>query len=322
MFRNTRMRIYITLIILLFATIIFAQNDGLNKTDGNGIRIGKWLIYLDAELKTVSVADSSTYYKVINYVSGRPIGYVNFYYNSGKLYFQTPVKSIDPDVYSDGEIKYFAQNGDVLRILTYLNGSLNGPADYFFPDGKPQFHGSYTDNKRTGVWKQWDRDGQYGIGGYDNDVSEGKWTFYYADGSLKAEGKFRRGKQTGIWTEYRDNGDIAEGNYAEGIPDGTWVCRYKNDKPCFYGSYRLGKKNGFWKEWDLLGQLRQGNYIDDIQDGIWSFFNSQGNKVTEGTYLNGNQDGEWRKYDSVGNIIETKLYKDGAEVKIDEIQTN
>jgi len=111
----------------------------------------------------------------------------------------------------DGEIKYFAPNGDILRILSYQNGMLNGQADYFYPDGKPQFHGNYTDDKRSGVWKEWDEDGKYGIGSYDDDIPEGKWTFYYADGSVKSEGKFHKGKQTGVWTEYRENGDIAEG---------------------------------------------------------------------------------------------------------------
>jgi len=322
MFRIVSKIIMVCAILTVFCVAINAQNGAINKTDTSEARVGKWVIYLDSQLNSVSTADSANYLKVINYVTGKPIGFVNYYYKSGKLYFQTPVKSIDPDVYADGEIKYFAENGDKLRVLTYQNNMLNGPADFFYPDGKPKIHGSYTDDKRSGIWKQWDEDGKYGIGGYENDISEGKWTFYYADGSLRSEGKFHKGKQSGIWTEYRENGDVAEGNYINGLPDGTWVCRYKNDKPCFYGSYRLGKKNGFWKEWDFMGQLQQGNYVDDVQDGIWSYHNAQGIKISEGSYLNGKQDGEWRKYDTIGNIIDTALYKDGEKVQINETPTD
>lgn len=316
--------IYIILILIVFISAIQAQIDAPNKTDASGVRIGKWMLLLNSDLQTTENADSAAYYKVINYVSGKAIGFVNYYYKSGKQYFQTPVKSIDPDVYTDGEIKYFNPNGDVIRVLSYQNGLLNGQADYYYPDGKPHFHGIYTDGQRTGVWKQWDIDGKYGIGSFKEEVPEGSWTFYYADGSLRSAGRFHLGKKNGIWTEYSENGDIAEGNYLDGLTDGTWICRYKNNKPCFYGSYRLGKMNGFWKEWNILGQLSQGNYIDDVRDGTWTFLDAQGNKTSEGTYLAGKQDGEWRKYDNIGNIIETSLFKDGVkvEVPVGEIQSN
>lgn len=316
--------IYTILSLIAVALVLNAQNDYPNKTDANGARIGKWIVQLDKDLRAIENPDSAYYYKTINYVSGKAIGFVNYYYKTGQLYFQTPVKSIDPDIYTDGEIKYYNPKGDLIKVLSYQNGLLNGQADYYYPDGKPKYHGMFTDGKKTGVWKQWDIDGKYGIGSFKEDIPDGKWTFYYADGSLKSEGKFHNGQKNGIWTEYRENGDVAEGNYINGLADGTWVCRYKNNKPCFYGSYKLGKMNGFWKEWNLLGQLSQGNYIDDVKDGLWSFFDTQGNKTTEGTYLNGKQDGEWRKYDNIGNVIDTSLYKDGikVEVPVNEIPGN
>ncbi len=321
-YKMTRNTLLALIILVIYTLVLNAQNNVTNKTDANGTRTGKWILPLDKDLNTIVSADSEAYHKVITYVTGKPIGFVNYYYKSGKLFFQTPVKSIDPDVYTDGEIKFFTPAGNVLKVLSYQNGRLNGQADYFYPDGKPLFHGNYIDDKKSGVWKQWEENGQYGIGSFKDELPDGKWTFYYTDGSLKSEGKFHNGKQTGVWTEYRENGDVAEGNYTDGIPDGTWVCNYNNDKPLFYGSYRMGKKNGFWKEWDLIGQLSQGNYIDDIQDGVWTMFDTQGNKLIESTYLKGKQDGEWKRFDNIGNVIETKMFKDGQEVIINEIQGN
>ncbi len=312
---SMRKSITLFIIIIMVCLVIPVRLIAINSTDGKGTRVGKWIIYLDKNLTTTQDSIHYPYYKVANYVSGRPIGYVNYYYKSGKLYFQTPVRSLDPDVYVDGEVKYFSENGDKLKVLNYYMGQLEGPAVYYYPDGKPQFQGNFTDGKRSGIWKQWDKDGNYGIGSYANDVPEGQWTFYYADGSLKSEGRFHNGVQTGVWAEYRENGDIAEGSFTNGKPDGTWVCRYKNEKPCFIGSYSNGLRDGFWQEWDIMGRLSKGSYINDKKEGAWVLLDAYGNKLIEGNYLSGKEEGTWNRYDNLGNIIETSLYKDGEKIK-------
>jgi antitoxin component YwqK of YwqJK toxin-antitoxin module len=303
------------LLVLLNVFSLPAQMIAPNQADSNANRIGKWLFYLDGNLTVTRDSSNFTYYKVVNYVSGRPIGFVNYYYKSGKMYFQTPVKSLDPDLYSDGEIKYFSENGEKLKTITYQNGILNGLAQEFFPDGKLQLQGNYTDGKKSGIWKQWDQDGKYGIGSFDNDVPEGKWIFYYADGALKSEGKFRNGAQTGVWTEYTEKGDVSEGTYLNGLPEGTWVCKYKNNKPCYIGSFNKGIKEGYWQEWDVLGSLSKGNYVNDSKDGTWTIMDPNGNKLIEGNYLNGKEDGTWKRFDAVGNVIESITYRNGEVIR-------
>lgn len=308
---------YSTLLyILLFSVLcLSAQSQDFNNVDSGGNRIGKWIFYLDVDLNPVPETDSYSYYKVVNYVSGRPIGYVNYYYRSGRLYFQTPVKSIDPDIYVDGEIRFFSETGERIRILNYQNGMLNGPAIYYYEDGSPQMQGMYTDDVKTGLWKQWDSDASYGIGEFLDDIPDGRWTFYYPDGSIRSEGKFYNGLQSGVWIEYRETGEIAEGTYANGLPEGTWVCRYRNEKPCFMGSFKKGMKDGFWQEWDAQGRLSRGNYVDDLKDGIWTMYNAQGRKIMEGNFILGKEDGRWIKYDNMGNIIESLFYRDGVVVR-------
>jgi antitoxin component YwqK of YwqJK toxin-antitoxin module len=314
-----RIKYYILIVLALmqFNLIITlnAQTKYQNLADANGNKIGKWIFFLDKDLAVTDDSVSYHFYKVVNFVSGRPIGYVNYYYKTGKLYFQTPLKSINPDVYTDGEIKYFAENGDKLMELNYQNGQLNGHASYYFPDGKLQTIGNYTDGIKSGVWKLWDQAGNYGIGTYFNDKQHGKWTFYDVNGNIKSEGKFHNGIQSGIWSEYRESGEIAEGSYVNGLPDGTWVCQYKNQKPCFIGGYKKGIKEGFWKEWDMLGRLSQGNYTNNQRDGIWTLFDASGNKIMEGMYANGLEDGQWNTFDLIGNIIETKTFIKGQKVE-------
>jgi antitoxin component YwqK of YwqJK toxin-antitoxin module len=306
-------------IFLVFMALYFvripAQNTTSSLADDTNNRTGRWVFYLDADLNASPDSLNFTYTKVVNYVSGRPIGFVNYYYKSGKLYFQTPVKSLDPDIFSDGEIRYFSENGDKLKTVNYLNGMLNGMAEEYFPDGKLKKQGLYTDGQKSGIWKQWEQDGKYGIGSFENDVPEGKWTFYYADGAIKSVGKFKDGIQSGVWTEYSATGDIAEGTYLNGLPEGTWVSRYKNDKPRYIGSFNKGLKEGYWQEWDALGSLSKGNYLNDARDASWTILDSNGNKLAEGNYLNGKEDGIWKRFDAVGNVIETILYQNGVLLK-------
>jgi len=307
-------------ICMLIATMVVctglsAQLSAPNLTESNGNRVGKWIFCLDENLNEITDSTDCTYYKVVNYVTGRPIGFVNYYYKSGKMYFQTPVRSLNPDVYSDGEIRFFSESGDKIKTITYQNGVENGLAVYYYSDGKEQLQGNYTDGKKSGIWKQWDPDGKYGIGSFANDLPEGKWTFYYADGSLRSEGKFHNGIQSGVWTEYTETGDTAEGTYLNGLPEGTWVCQYKNKKPCYIGSYSKGLKDGFWQEWDIMGRLSRGSYLNDAREGTWTLLDPNGNKLMEGNYSNGKEEGPWKRFDKAGNVVETIQFQNGVRIK-------
>jgi uncharacterized protein len=302
------------IVVLAFCSAGWAVSQGLNSSDADGKRIGKWVIALDKGLNETEDSLNISYYKIANYVSGKAIGFVNYHYKSGKIYFQTPLKSSNPDVYTDGEIKFFSEPGIIIRSLNYIDGKLNGQAIYYYPDGKPQLQGNFTDNVRTGIWKQWNQNGGYGIGAFENEKPEGKWTFYYEDGSVQSEGKFHEGVQAGLWTEIRENGDTAIGIYLNGFPEGEWNCQFKNGKPCYQGSYIKGKREGSWKEWNVIGEMSQGSYANDKKTGNWKFFNQEGIKTMEGNYLDDLEDGEWVKYDSMGNVIESKSYSNGMEL--------
>lgn len=296
-------------------TYLAAQANEYNNIDENGNRVGKWMFYLDNDLSAVEDSTDYAYQKIVSYVSGRAIGYVNYYYKSGKLYFQTPVKSLDPDVYSDGEIRYFAETGEKIQVLNYHNGMLNGKAEYYYPDGSLYLQGNYAENVRTGRWKQWDTEGGYGIGAFSAEKPEGNWTFYHSDGSVKAEGRFQNGIKIGVWVEYSDRGEIAEGNYTEGHRDGTWVCRYWNEKPCYIGSYRQGQKDGFWQEWDASGRLSKGTYSNGLREGTWVTLNTGGRKILQGNYVKGIEEGLWLRFDNLGNEIEKTLYENGFPIR-------
>jgi len=303
--------IFIGLALLLCSQFAWGQNASINQRDKSGLPTGKWIFFLDNELKPIADSVNYVYYKTVNFTDGVPKGFVNYYYKSGKLYFQTTVVSLNPDMYSDGKITFYSESGEKIKELTYAQGNLNGWAVYYFPDGKIRMEGNYLENKKSGIWKQWNEDGSYSLGNYDNDIPEGGWTYYSAKGELQAEGKLHNGKRTGKWFLYGEGGEREEGSYLSGKREGNWLGFYSDGTPYFQGSYKQDEREGLWKEWSPAGELSQGNYAQNLRTGLWTFYDPKGKKISEGNYLNGKKDGQWLHYNSAGQIVKTETYKDG-----------
>jgi len=304
--RKSDKRILRTVLLLTFTILLQANTvNPNNQTDADGKRTGRWVIALDKDLQPGADSLKSPFYKTVNYVQGKPTGFVNYFYRSGRLHFQAQVTSTDPDVFTDGTIKYYSESGEIQKVLTYIHNKLNGEAAFYYPDGKPQRQGYYTDDRKTGVWKEWDKSGNYGIGAYSNDQPDGAWIYYKADGSLLSEGRFRKGLKTGKWTEYLPDGRIETGSYQRGAKQGAWSCLDAKGQPCYEGAYANNQKSGFWKEWSAEGELARGEYRNGKREGTWTFFRPGGSKAMEGSYTDGLQTGVWNRFNKLGTITET-----------------
>jgi antitoxin component YwqK of YwqJK toxin-antitoxin module len=295
----------IALILILTICLQAAPVNLYNQTDPDGIRTGRWVIPLDKDLQPSPDSLNSPFYKVINYLQGKPTGFVNYFYRSGRLYFQALMQSVEPDVLADGTVKYYSESGEILQVLNYIHNKLNGEAFYYYADGRPQRQGYYTDDRQTGIWKEWDKSGNYGIGTYSNDQRDGAWIFYNADGTLQAEGKFCKGLKTGKWTEYLPDGRIETGVYSRGVRQGAWSCHDAKGQPCYEGAFDNNQKNGLWKEWNPQGELAQGEYRNGKREGSWTFYRTGGSKAAQGSYSEGVESGIWQKFNELGIVTET-----------------
>ena len=92
---------------------------------------GEWIQYLDANKRVLPDTVNYTYIRQITYDKGVILGTVKYFYNNRKLYFETNMSSVDPDVISDGKVYYFFDNGKLMQEEQYTGGYLEGMATYF-----------------------------------------------------------------------------------------------------------------------------------------------------------------------------------------------
>lgn len=257
-----------------------------NRVDSLGRKVGEWTILYNEKWKETTNKDSIKYYRKINYVKGKPFGYVKDYFLSGKIQMEGKLKSIDPDVHGDG-----------ICIWYYEVGKLSS-------------QGEYKNGKKEGFWKEYNQDGSWWEGNYINGKLEGNWKCWFEDGRLSSQGQFKNDKKEGYWIMMKNTQDsiLMKGIYKGGKPIGYWSC-YKNGWK--YGESKDGENWSLYhKDGSLFGR---GKIINDNKEGTWVFYYMSGKKLEEGKYFNGLLEGHWIFYyeengnkDQEGNFIHGK----------------
>lgn len=248
--------------------------------------------------------------------------------------------------------KEFDQKGNVKKIVKYLNDVEQPLNDYkplvikreYYPDGKVRREASFRDNKREGVWREYDENGQVvksqtylngfliSDGIVDTDGKRrGVYTEYYPDSTLKANGLFIDGLKSGQWNYYHKNGKLEQtGTYNQGKPDGDWKWYHDNGQLACVESYLEGQLEGPYKEFDIQGRLIvSGTYFDGMKVGKW--VEQSGNVRSEGEYRNDRKSGEWISYFDNGKMAFRGSFNSGfpdgkhvyyyANGKIRELET-
>jgi len=103
----------------------FAQNQSIpqnpNLTE-NGKRQGKWTILLNEKKGKVDSLQYATYYRLITYQDGKPVGITQDYYLSGKLQMQGKLVSEGLAPKYEGIVTYYHPNGKKDYEEKYENG--------------------------------------------------------------------------------------------------------------------------------------------------------------------------------------------------------
>jgi antitoxin component YwqK of YwqJK toxin-antitoxin module len=265
----------------------------INRKDGNGRKQGRWFVF---------------------YERGNPKTEVT--YRDDKM---------------NGYFKEYAENGDLLKIVKYVDGEILAEAaevqkldvqNEYYPDGKIKVSALFRNGVPEGVMREYAADGKVeksvlyknglvigeGIV-LDDGNREGPWKDFYPDGSLKAEGTYEKGKQTGTWKYYHANGKTEQtGKYSkQGKPDGTWRWYFDNGQLLKEENYRNGLKDGLSTEYDETGKVvAEGEFVNDNEEGPW--FELIGDCFIRGSYRDGLRNGMWYNF-----------YLDRDESKTDSI---
>lgn len=204
---------------------------------------------------------------------------------------------LDEQGLKQGSWKEFYREGGLKAEGSYKDGVKIGAWTFYFPNGRVEQTGSYTDRGRE----------------------QGKWTWYYFDGTLRREENFTNGQKNGDMIEYDEDGNvIARGTFVDDEEDGPWY--YQEEGYTQEGEYVLGEREGEWKHHYPEGNLSfKGKFIDGYPDGKHVFYNPNGSVKREGNYIVGVRHGVWRFYDDEGNLVLIVEYRNGIEIKYDNI---
>ena len=328
----------------------------INRTDASGLKQGPWMDFYQSGAKKTekNYKDDQLhgYYKeydqrgvltltmlyengsiVRSNVEDQPdIEEVKRYDANNRLVYKGPYKNNIPvgvhrEYGPDGKVSNsYVYNDNGLLISEGVvddAGNRNGKWKDFYPDGKIQAEGNYTDNRRTGLWKFYNSEGKTEqTGFYNNGRPDGLWKWYYDNGSILREEEYFQGQRDGSYTEYSITGDIiGQGQYSDGERNGEW--KFKSGDNMEQGKYIIGLKDGEWTSYFPNGKLKsKGDFVQGNPDGQHLFYYESGKIKEEQFYKMGIRQKTWKKFDEEGTTILTITYRDDTETSINGVKIN
>ena len=283
------------------------------------------------------------------YVADVKQGPTTTYYPDGK----TKSVVVFKDGKEDGKAYEYAEDGRPITISAWRSGVLQrreqvnrldgqgwrqGTWQGYYPNGKLKWEGNYVDDKRQGIFKEYDAQGNLkNMEKYDLDVvlpdAEEATLLqlrntYHANGKVASIGSYSKdGKKEGLFREFNDLGRptdaaiyrngvlMSQGAVSEaGALNGPWTEYYATGEKRAEGSYLDGKKDGPWTFFHRGGEVEQrGNYKDGLPQGVWKWFYATGELHREENYRKGREDGESAEYEKDGSVIVKGQYIDGKK---------
>jgi antitoxin component YwqK of YwqJK toxin-antitoxin module len=328
------------------------NRERFNRKDKNGLKQGTWKTFWDndkCKTEAYYVNDKMNgFYKTFS-KEGNLVT-IDKYINDEKQLDVPELRKLEvrTDYYPDGKIKtvgsynngiaegvrreykpdgsiaisYILKKGIVIgKGIVDENGLKQGSWEEFFDNGAKKAEGNYKDNKHTGYWKFYYKNGNIEQQGLYNAKgnAEGEWKWFFSNGRELLVQQFQDGIEEGPMVEYDDTGKvIAKGDFIEGQETASWY--YNINNYIIEGKYVEGKRDGLWKEYFPGGILRfSGSYIDDNPNGKHYYYWENGKMKEEGNYIMGKREGEWLKYEFEGNLFLKLYYKNGKELKYDGV---
>lgn len=192
-------------------------SDTINKTDSKGKKQGYWKKYSGDTLKYEGT-----------FKDDKPVGKMTHYYADKKI----------------KAVSEFSKDGKFCSAILY------------FPSGKKEAEGFYTNSKKDSVWKYYtEKDTLISEEHYKNCVQHGVWKFYYSDGIINQEVTWVNGVRNGPWKMYYSDGKKKlDCNIINNKKEGLFKAYYPGGKIYMSGMYKNGLKEGVWMKFTELGE--------------------------------------------------------------------
>ncbi len=203
----------ITILFLLFTSILFSQNQ----TDDKGLKQGPW--------KKTHPKSTATLYEG-QFKDDKPVGTFFYFYPS-----KSKQAIIKHDIKSNrSSAVFFHENGNILSVGIYRSMKKDSIWLNFAPSGRLSSSETYKDDVLNGM----------------------KITYYLSEEINNktlhkvSENNYLNGKLNGEQIEYFESGIVkSKGSYLENIKTGVWEINHPNGKLMNQERYNKGKLHGW-----------------------------------------------------------------------------
>jgi len=216
----------------------------------------------------------------------------------------------------------FSEGNMIAKGIINEKGIKQGIFTEFYENGQKKSEGEYLNSKKVGEWIYYYPDGKLEQQGrFDRSGrADGEWNWYYNNGNIWRTENFLAGEREGEYLEYDINGRvIVKGNFLENEETGIWV--YEIFEVRETGRYVEGQMEGLWRTTDLATgkMVYEGRYIDGTPNGKHTYYWPNGIKRLEGNFIMGKREGDWNYFTEEGRHFLRIRYKDGIEIRYDNI---
>ncbi|MGN0706440.1 MAG: hypothetical protein ACI4JC_00355 [Faecalibacterium sp.] len=188
-------------------------------------------------------------------------GKVIVYYDAEKT--QPQFKGAVKDGTLQGRAEQYAPDGQILYAGNFVDGLYEGEG-VLYQDGQKLYEGTFAGGLYSGSGKLYENDLLVYDGSFSEGLYDGSGTLFQ-DGQCIYEGGFLSGERSGIGTAYRSGELLYEGEFARDQYNGTGTA-YRSGALYYKGGFRDGLFDGEGTEYYSDGSVR---YRGGFSEGLY-----------------------------------------------------
>lgn len=201
--------------------------------------------------------------------------------------------------------------GNKISELSFRKGQMEGPAQYFFPDGSVRSRFLYTANNRNGESADFYRNGKKKSERvYKEGIEQGYYRYYNETGQRISEGYLVDGNKQGVWKSYTGDGRLQRVTYYNNDKEnGPEISYFRNGSKNYTDWYDAGVLIGM-EQYDTSGrEITRATYPGG--NGQYRLLHPDGKPLFEVALKNGVYSGPFRRLYPDGQLMESGYFRNG-----------
>lgn len=170
------------------------------------------------------------------------------------------------EVDSSGGYVLTLMNKKGLKIarIQYNDGSLDGPSQLYYDDGKKKAEVNFVSGLADGEWKTYHENGNLAsVRNYTSGALEGKYKDYYSNGNAAIICVFENGFLNGPFIKVSVEGKVLmKGSLTQGVKNGKWEYSYEVPEKLFEV---MNRNPVFWNERFVMEPRFNSEVLKDLQ---------------------------------------------------------